>query len=215
MSDKTEFTIHEDAKQFERKTDPSYTKNVSVGNKPSFTNIDAYYLIEEATKQYGLYGKGFGLKEVRYETMHLENKTILVILHGVFFFTGGEFPITNSDKLAYVSSKGKEILDTDIYKKLETNTISKALSRIGFGSDVYQGKFEDSNYVNEAVGESEISLDQLQQLTPLITKTKTDIEAFCKAFEIKKLKELKKEDFQKALAQLNAKLKKQEKDENN
>ncbi len=223
MSDKTQFTIHEDANQFERKTDPKFTKHVKGFGKPDFTNVDTYYLIQEATKEYGLYGKGFGLKSINYEHMTLPDGTILAILHGVFFFKDGEFPITNSDKLLYeVKAKtyqGKETpaymkLDEEIYKKLETNTIGKALSRIGFGSDIYMGKFEDQAYVNEAIGESSISLEQVQQLTPLITATKTDIVAFNKAYGIGKLSELKQEDFQKALAQLRTKQAKQ-KDENN
>lgn len=206
--------IHEDARFFEKKTDPKFTKKVDgFGAKPGFTNIDAYYLIQEATKEFGLYGSGFGLKETRYEKLHLEDGTILLELHAIFFFgTDGLFPISNSDKLYYTTAKGKKVLDTELYKKLETNTISKALSRIGFGSDVFMGKFEDALYRNEATGESAISLEQVQQLTPIITATKTDMTAFNKAFAISKLSDLKQEDFQKALAQLKAKLAKQNED---
>lgn len=199
------FKIHEDAQQFERKTDPKFTKAVQGFGKPAFTNIDTYYLIEQATKQYGLYGKGFGLKETNYEKVVLPDGAMILELHAVFFFGDNEFPISNSDRLYYKTKKGDMVYDTDLYKKIETNTIGKALSRIGFGTDVYMGKFEDTNYVNEAYGESEISMEQLQALTPLITSTKTDTTAFNKEFGISKLKELKQEDFNKALAMLQAK----------
>ena len=207
--------VHADYKLFERKTNPKFVKQVpAFGAKPSFSNIDAYYLIEEATKVYGLYGKGFGLREISYEKMHLENKTILLILTATFFYGEASFPITNSDKLFYISAKGKEILDTDIFKKLETNTIGKSLSKIGFGTDIYMGKFEDSNYVNDALGETAITIDQLQQLTPLITKTDTDLKLFNKEFGIGKLSELQVKDFNRALALLHKKLEKKQ-DANN
>ena len=202
----TKFTTHEDAKQFERKTDPKFTKYVKGFGKPDFTNIDTYYLMQEMTKEYGLYGSGFGLSETVWEKVHLEDGSIMIELHAVFFFgTDGKFPISNCDRLRYKNKKSEWVYDTDVFKKLETNTIGKAGSRIGFGSDVYMGKFEDSTYVNEARGESEITLEQVQMLTPLITSTGTDVTAFNKAFGISKLKELKQEDYQKALAQLKAK----------
>ena len=49
--------MHEDYKFFERTTDVKYTKQVNAPGKPNFTNIDTYWLIQEATKEFGLYGK--------------------------------------------------------------------------------------------------------------------------------------------------------------
>jgi len=210
-----EIKVHEDARFFEKKTNPNFTKHVDSFGKPAFTNIDTYYVIQEATKEFGLFGKGFGLKETKWEKMHLEDGAIFLELHAVFFFKDGEFPISNCDRLYYKTKKGDWVFDSDLYKKLETNTIGKALSRIGFGSDIYMGKFEDQNYVNEAYGATEITTEQLQQLTPMITKTKTDLVAFNKVYGISKLKELKQEDFQKALAQLKAKEAKMNQDVNN
>jgi len=200
-----EIKVHEDHKQFKRKTDPRFTKKVNVAGKPAFTNIDTYYLIEEATKEYGLFGKGWGFKETSYETINLGDTTLLT-LHAVFFYGDkGEFPISNSEKLSYMTKQKYVKVDEDAYKKVETNTIAKALSRIGFGTDIYLGKWDNQDYVNEAWGETEITLEHLQELTPLIASTKTDLTAFNKEFNISKLKELKQEDFNKALALLRAK----------
>jgi len=37
--------------------------------------------------------------------------------------------------------------DDDFAKKMETNTVSKALSKLGFSADVFLGKFDDNKYV--------------------------------------------------------------------
>jgi hypothetical protein len=128
--------------------DPKYTKHVNDAGKQAFTNIDAYYLLQRATEHFGAYGQGFGLKELSIDEVHLGN-TILVKLKGIFFYQGGEFPVFNSLKLMYKTSKGYDKIDEDAYKKIITNTIGKALSYLGFGADVYMGKFEDAAYLNE------------------------------------------------------------------
>ena len=128
--------------------DPKHSKDVSVSGKPNFTNIDAYYLLERATEKFGAYGKGFGLKELNIEEVHLGD-TILIKLSGTFFYDGGEFPVYNAMKLMYKTSKGYDKVDEDAYKKIITNTIGKSLSYLGFAADVYMGKFEDANYLQE------------------------------------------------------------------
>ena len=52
----------------------------------------------------------------------------------------GEFPITSA--IMYISDKGKA--DDDFAKKLETDMITKALSRLGFNADVFMGMFDDN-----------------------------------------------------------------------
>ncbi|SFV90173.1 Phage protein [hydrothermal vent metagenome] len=135
-----------------KKIDPKYTKQVNDAGKQRFTNIDAYYLIERATETFGSMGKGFGLKELQMDEVHLGD-TILVKLQAVFFYPEGEFPVYNAMKLVYKTQKGYDKVDEDAYKKLITNTLSKALSYLGFGADVYMGKFEDAAYVQEVAQE--------------------------------------------------------------
>ena len=61
----------------------------------------------------------------------------------------GEFPITSSIKVAYVTSGGKGYLkiDDEYMKKLQTDALTKGLSFLGFNSDVFEGLFDDSRYV--------------------------------------------------------------------
>lgn len=202
--------VHEDHAFFERKTNPQYTKRVNVQGKQAFTNIDTYYLIEEATKAFGLFGKGWGLKSTQYEKETI-GETILLVLHATFFFRDGEFPISNAIKMAYKTKAGYMQIDEDAWKKLETNTIAKALSRIGFGADVYMGEFDDAAYVQEAYEDTvEINRDQLAVITRLIAQTKTDTVKFREAFGIEKIANLLVRDYEKAVTMLQAKLKKDE-----
>ena len=113
-------------------TDPKYVKRVEYGTRV-FDAVDAYYRLKLATELWGPYGKTWGLYDIEYR-FH-EN---LAILKGVFKYPDGEFPISNSIKV-----------DTEFAKKIETDTITKALSRLGFCADVYMGRFEDSTYVSE------------------------------------------------------------------
>lgn len=113
-------------------TDPKYVKRVEYGARV-FDAVDAYYRLKLATELWGPYGKAWGLYDIEYR-FH-EN---LAILKGTFKYPDGEFPISNSIKV-----------DTEFAKKIETDTITKALSRLGFCADVYMGRFEDSTYVNE------------------------------------------------------------------
>jgi len=161
MSDKKSENDHLELWKSVAAIDPAYTKNVSVSGKPDFTNIDAYHLLQLATRHFGAYGKGFGLRDLSIDEVTLGD-TVLLKLHGIFFYTDGtaaplndkgEFPVFNALKLAYKTSKGYTKVDEDAYKKIITNTIGKALSYLGFGADIYMGKFEDAAYVQEIAQE--------------------------------------------------------------
>lgn len=164
------------------KVDPKFTKEVNAPGKPKFTNIDTYYLIQEATAEFGSMGHGFGLKDTTIEEVHL-GEEILLKLSGTFWFDGGEFPIYNALKLMYKTSKGYVKVDEDAYKKIMTNTIAKALSYIGFGADVYMGKFEDAAYVNELMEEARRKENAakpatMKKLKSLMVETATEEDKF-------------------------------------
>lgn len=130
-------------------TDPEFTK--FVGQRGGFTAIDAQYLIMKATEVFGPYGLGFGLSLSTLNYEQLET-TGMVIHSAVFFYKIGNerasFPIHNAIKFRS-GSPDKPYYDEDFAKKLETNTLSKALSKIGFSADVYLGMFDDKNYQDE------------------------------------------------------------------
>lgn len=125
------------------KTNPKYTKKQTHGAK--LTAIDAYSQIKHATDVFGTYGEKWGLKS---SEMFFTPCGKCAVFKGQFFYNGadcsGEFPVFSSIEL-----EGKYAIDGDFAKKVETDVITKALSRIGFNADVFLGKFDDQKYVNE------------------------------------------------------------------
>lgn len=136
-----------------KKTDIKHTKKVTIGAY-QYTAIDATYQQQEATKQWGPYGASWGLRKSELN-MDLLLQTRMCVHIAEFFYphNGVEvsFPITNAIEVYkdMNGSNGPYIkTDQDFAKKIETNTISKALSRLGFSADVFLGMFEDLDYMN-------------------------------------------------------------------
>ena len=80
---------------------------------------------------------------------------ILLTIKAVFFHPSGEFPITNSNKLLALQKRGP-FLDTDAYKKLETDTLTKALSRLGFNADIFEGLYDNADYLKGLESDSDL-----------------------------------------------------------
>ena len=136
------------------KTNPKYTKKANVrGNH--ITSIAPQFQILSATEQFGIYGKTWGFKHMEIDYALLEIG--MVAFKATFYFPDGEFEIINSIKLHTDNAKTK--IDSDFAKKLETDTLTKALSKLGFNADIFMGKFDDIRYVEEMKQEfSEVSL---------------------------------------------------------
>ena len=191
------------------KTDPKFVKNQSVGGR-RITTVDPQSQTEKVTKMWGLYGKAWGIKDIEFKTRTYGQVEVMT-LSGIFWYPDGEFPYSVSDKSFYISAKGKDIIDVDIEKKLLTGFKSKCLSLLGFNSDIFLGKFDDANYVNEMWGEYTL-IDEMQrkELLKLIADTQTDAIKFNETFAIRTVAEMPVSHFQKAKAMLQAKLKRNE-----
>jgi hypothetical protein len=147
------------------KTNPKYTKKAKVGGN-EITSISPQYQIMNATEQFGPYGETWGFRHIEFDysitntpiTLHIvdwntkveqEIKSILGLVgfKAIFFFPNGEFEITNSIKI-FTDNKHSKI-DDNFAKKLETDALTKALSKLGFNADIFLGKFDDVRYVEE------------------------------------------------------------------
>jgi len=133
-------------------TNPKYLKDVAVSGR-KYTSIDAQYQYLQATEQFGSYGSNWGLKDIEI-TYQVIQDTTLANIKAIFFYPTGEFQTINSIKVAYKTNgyKGKDgyiKVDDEALKKLETNTVTKALSRLGFSADVFLGQFEDNKYTQD------------------------------------------------------------------
>jgi len=147
------------------KTNPNYTKKAKVGGN-NITSISPQFQILNATEQFGCYGETWGFKNIELDysitntpiTLNLVdwntkakeviNSVLgLVGFKATFFFPKGEFEITNSIKI-FTDNKHSKI-DDNYAKKLETDALTKALSKLGFNADIFLGKFDDVRYLEE------------------------------------------------------------------
>jgi hypothetical protein len=147
------------------KTNPKYTKKAKVGGN-NITAISPQFQIMNATEKFGSYGKTWGFKNISldysitntpiikqvqdWNTKKIENIDTVLGLVGfkaTFFYPDGEFEITNSIKI-FTDNKHSKI-DDNYAKKLETDALTKALSKLGFNADIFLGKFDDVRYVDE------------------------------------------------------------------
>ena len=146
------------------KTDPAYTKEAKIGGM-KITAIAPQYQIKLATEQFGPYGKGFGFKKIELD-YSLVATLDLVVFKGVFFFPDGEFEIINSSKM--FMDRAKKMVDADFAKKIETDALTKALSKLGFNADVFMGRFDDTKYVLEMKKEFapvDVEIEQIKAMT--------------------------------------------------
>ena len=129
-----------------QETDPRHTKKANVkGNK--ITSIAPQYQIKNATEQFGEYGTTWGFKSLEYD--YTLKDIGMIVLNAVFVYPNGEFPITNSVQLYKDGAMTK--IDDDFAKKVETDTLTKALSKLGFNADIFMGRYDDTKYYAEMV----------------------------------------------------------------
>ena len=131
------------------KTNPKYTKQANVGGN-KITSIAPQYQIMNVTEQFGSYGKTWGFKEIELDYT-LVPEFNLIVFKAIFFYPDGEFPNINSIKMFMDNAKTK--IDDNFAKKLETDTLTKAISKLGFNADIFMGKFDDTKYLAEVTKE--------------------------------------------------------------
>lgn len=192
-------------KIWETPTDPKHLKNVS-SNGRNYSAIDSTYQFLQATEIFnGCYGSTWGLKDLDYTFKTLAD-TELLILKAKFFYPGGEFELNNSIKLAYMTNgyqnkPGYLKVDDEAYKKIETNTISKALAKLGFNADVFMGKFEDNNYVQELnyayadIPGKKIDTEKIIEIQAILKTQRVGLDSLLNNYQVKHLGQLNEEQY--------------------
>lgn len=127
------------------KSESKYTKKVTLG-KRAYTTIDAQSQLLKATAQFGSYGHTWGLKNIEYSYIELHKEQKLAVVSADFYAPDISFPLTSSIMFVTDGKFGLKV-DDDFAKKIETDILTKALSKIGFNADVFLGKFDDARYV--------------------------------------------------------------------
>tara|TARA_R110002020_G_scaffold473701_1_gene703350 strand:- start:1297 stop:1851 length:555 start_codon:yes stop_codon:yes gene_type:complete len=132
-----------------QKTDPKHTKKAKIGGM-SITAVAPQYQILNATREFGVYGQTWGFKNIDFDFTLVE-KFKLVVLKATFFSPEGECQIVNSSKI--YMDRAETMVDADFAKKMETDALTKVLSKMGFNADIFMGRFDDVKYVNEMKAE--------------------------------------------------------------
>lgn len=140
-------------------TNPSITKRVET--RGGFTAIDAYSQIKEATKLWGSFGCKWGLRDLCYTFTYDGDKPIGIALVATFFY-----PINSTEVKFPTSSDMAYKPGNDCYKKLSTDVLTKALSRLGYNADVFLGKFDSNKYVAEMKAKYSNIVPDVKVFTP-------------------------------------------------
>lgn len=162
------------------KTDLAFTKHVA--QRGGYTAISPQYQLKIATEQFGPYGYGFGLSQSDFD-MSIFDATGIVIHKATFFYLVDgqrcEFPLSNAIEAARTTKDGRRIVDTDFAKKVETNTVSKALSKLGFNADVFMGLMEDQSYLAEL--QNDLALQRADDKDAEIVQQRLEYDAWKQA----------------------------------
>lgn len=128
-----------------KETDPNHTKKVA--QRGGFTAIDAQYTVQKATEVFGPVGLGWGYR-ADYELLDLGDDKVIScqveLWHGERSNTFGPFIGMN---VLYDGKRGR--IDDDAGKKAMTDALTKGLSHLGFGADVFLGQYDDNKYMSE------------------------------------------------------------------
>ena len=150
-------------------TDPKITKKVNA--RGGFTAICAQSQLKKATEMFGSFGMGWGVKDESFQ----QPITGIIIYQATLYYKTkewkGEFPIHSAIVLA-LNNK----VDDDAVKKVATDALTKGLSKLGFNSDVFEGKFDDNKYVNrmESTFKPPVSKEQKTLLDTLLEDSLID-----------------------------------------
>lgn len=154
------------------KTDPSATKTSNQGGREQ-TSINGYWMIRQATEQFGMVGIGWGwdVMEERWDdgamipvkqedgSVRLEQSKTHTIKLKLWFLSDGKRGevIQYGHTQAIYRSKYGVSDDGEAPKKSLMDAIKKALSMLGFCSDIFTGMFEDRDYLAQLQTETEIA----------------------------------------------------------
>lgn len=208
------------------KTNPEYTKRFKKKGGFSGTAINAVYLVEMATKQFGPMGINWGIDIL--EEHYVEGAPLFIgseaicreVIHKLrtqlWYKIGDEVgKITHFGVTTFVGKNDKGIYtDEEAPKKSLTDALTKSLSCLGFAADVHKGMYDDNKYVAEVTDfytnqkDPTISQKQVDELESLIEQSGADIDKFLAYMEVNSVEEIRESQLDKARKALNKKLNK-------
>lgn len=136
MSNKENLNLWEQVQE----TPKDLITQVDAGDGKNLNSVASINRIKKATEMFGAYGEKWGLKSLVHKEQRIFDTLMLATLDAVFFYEKEnkvvEFEISNSLPIVCLVDKVMKVNHT--YRKaIETDTITKALSRLGFNADIY------------------------------------------------------------------------------
>lgn len=145
-------------------TPPDHTKEFS-GRAGGFkgTAMNATWLAQRATELFGPCGIGWGMtvlneryvsgapildregKVIGHELVHVVHAKLWYIHEG----KRGEIEQYGQTQMVMKRNDGRLFTDEEAPKKSMTDAMSKCLSMLGFGADIFKGYYDDNKYVND------------------------------------------------------------------
>jgi hypothetical protein len=151
------------------RSDPDFVKSVPYGGF-KFSAIDAQSQLKRATEVFGPCGLGWGTRNERFNMIAVDPNdphANMLVYQAEFFYTHngqpGSFDIASDIEL-YERVKGEWKRVNDPVKKCRTDAVTKALSWLGFNSDVFLGKFDDQKYVQQLKQEKQVDVQRQNAL---------------------------------------------------
>lgn len=152
------------------RTDPNQVKEIK-GKAYKGVSPKPYWLIEQATKEFGACGQGWGVEVLRSDFQQISPTDFLhtAIVRVWYMRDGVKCAIEQAGgtKASYLSKDKILIVDEDAAKKSITDGMVKCLSMIGFAGDIFSGRWDDSKYLLDVEKYFE---DEKQKAKGLITK---------------------------------------------
>lgn len=143
-----------------QETDRAFMKKVKYG-KREFISIDATYRKKMATAIFGKQGEAWGLKDLKWNEIILDER-LTITLDATFYYPGGEFEIGSDLPFSHGG---------ETKKKLRTDVLTKALSEIGFNTDVYMGLFDDNiDYLSRRERDKEMGEELAKEFEQILKK---------------------------------------------
>lgn len=147
------------------KTDPAFTKKLEYGKggfKP--TVVDAQYQIKQMTEIFGPIGIGWGISGERITTHEFQPEkegdkepplnTKFIYQAHLWLKDGQGFDFSSDINLMEKTKNGWQLV-TDPIKKVSTDALTKAFSRLGLAADIFMGRFDDNVYLQERKKEAD------------------------------------------------------------
>ena len=186
----------------------SVLKKITGGRLKNMTDIKPMWRIKRMTEVYGLCGIDWKYQIKNMRQIDVDNEIVIFVDVDLSVKIDGEWsdaiPGVGGSKLKVQESSGPHISD-EAYKMAVTDALTNAMKMLGVGADVYMGYWDGSKYTKPDDDIKTITEEQEANIVVLLEDSKADLSKFLKCFQIISIKDLKSNDYERAVVMLEKK----------